>query len=773
MKPRLTIISRALLCLGLAALSAPAWCADIQVYGGGGGGGGGSGADTNALPGNGGAGGAGGAAGLNGFNGGHGGIDSSTNQSPGGGGGGGSGGVAGGADGGWGMLGTDPAGNPGAGGAGGAGAQAGGAGYGVSGGAGGAGGAGVSDNQTSGLTTVDAISVIAGSGGNGGQSGMFGYAVGGNGGAGGAATLSLTGATVTSTGPVLVQSGANGAAGNSTNFFGDNSTGGAGGKAGFIATTLIAPAITLTKQDGALTFKVGTLDVSGGDTTLNLNNVSASDVTIDTILLDNSHSFTVTSANSGLAAISALDVTGAGGTVSAPSTQLFATVNLAGGSNLTTNGLNFNTLNVRGAGATYTGNLAANGKAMNFYLPGNTAASAIGTMLTVTGNATIAGATVNVGIDGASSPLQKGDQVTLIDAANLSGTPANSTANGQGMQGVTLRYDFDLLADTSNGLLIATVAQAGVNEQAKAFSEAWLAGLTLLNQSGDLVAWQAMNDALRVSQKSGFGVFGVLGGGDTRYDTGSHVDMKGFSLVTGLAWGADIAPGHLTLGAFFEYGDGNYDTSNSFATSASVKGSGDADHKGGGVLGRLDFKGGGYAEASLRAGRVDNDYKSRNLTDAMGRAARYDGDAAYYGAHLGGGYLWSINQKSSLDLYGKYFWTRQNGDNVTLNTGDKVKFKDADSSRLRLGARFNHAVNETVAAYAGLAWEHEFDGKAKASAYGYSIDAPELKGDTGIGEVGIAFKPSKTLPLSVDLGVQGYFGQREGVTGSLRIWYAF
>ena len=29
------------------------------------------------------------------------------------------------------------------------------------------------------------------------------------------------------------------------------------------------------------------------------------------------------------------------------------------------------------------------------------------------------------------------------------------------------------------------------------------------------------------------------------------------------------------------------------------------------------------------------------------------------------------------------------------------------------------------------------------------------------------------LPLSLDLGVQGYVGKREGVTGSLQIRYAF
>jgi hypothetical protein len=51
---------------------------------------------------------------------------------------------------------------------------------------------------------------------------------------------------------------------------------------------------------------------------------------------------------------------------------------------------------------------------------------------------------------------------------------------------------------------------------------------------------------------------------------------------------------------------------------------------------------------------------------------------------------------------------------------------------------------------------------------GVDIDAPSLRGDTGIGELGPTLQPSATLPLFFDLGVQGYVGKREGITGSLQ-----
>jgi len=105
--------------------------------------------------------------------------------------------------------------------------------------------------------------------------------------------------------------------------------------------------------------------------------------------------------------------------------------------------------------------------------------------------------------------------------------------------------------------------------------------------------------------------------------------------------------------------------------------------------------------------------------------------------------------------------------------GDPIKFKDMDSHRLRGGARFRYAINEYVTPYIGAAYEHEFDGRARAAVYGHKVGTPDLIGGTGMGELGLSLNPSKDLPLSIDLGVQGYVGKREGVTGSLQVHFEF
>ncbi|MDR0578737.1 MAG: hypothetical protein LBI87_14700, partial [Candidatus Accumulibacter sp.] len=143
-----------------------------------------------------------------------------------------------------------------------------------------------------------------------------------------------------------------------------------------------------------------------------------------------------------------------------------------------------NTLNVGTSGLTVNG--LHNFENLNFYVPANQTAAQIGAMLTVTGTANLTdgdGASagtrssrINVGIAGGASPLRAGDTITLIDAGTLvTNSSLNTTANGQGMngvshtnaqgqtitvlQGVTLKYEFAL--EAANNLLTATVTGIG------------------------------------------------------------------------------------------------------------------------------------------------------------------------------------------------------------------------------------------------------------------------------------------------------------------------
>jgi outer membrane autotransporter protein len=75
--------------------------------------------------------------------------------------------------------------------------------------------------------------------------------------------------------------------------------------------------------------------------------------------------------------------------------------------------------------------------------------------------------------------------------------------------------------------------------------------------------------------------------------------------------------------------------------------------------------------------------------------------------------------------------------------------------------------------YLGAAWEHEFDGRARATAYGFETPSPSLRGDTGLFELGLELATKKARAMTINVGLQGYTGKRQGVGGSAQLRYAF
>jgi autotransporter passenger strand-loop-strand repeat protein len=439
--------------------------------------------------------------------------------------------------------------------------------------------------------------------------------------------------------------------------------------------------------------------------------------------------------------------------------------------NLTVRGLNANIAPGTG-GAIFTG---AN---LSYLVP--LAAVNGGTLLAITGTniaATIDSATsVTLAYASGRPNIGVGDNLVLLDVTG-------GTLTDSGFTQLTVQTPsgdiFELQVSPTQ--LLAVLQQLAPTGPAyarlKAYAESRAASLAFANQGLDFVLNRGFGSALAATSGPGFrsGSFGGLGGGWSRYDTGSHIDVSGTSLLAGVALGSDIPHGRLTLGAFFEGGWGNYDSRNSFSNAASVHGKGDASYYGGGILGRYDVTEGAlsglYFDASARVGRAKTDFRTGDI-QYNGWQANFDSSSLYYGLHGGLGYVWKLTDKASLDLSAKLLWTRQQGDNVTV-WQDRVRFKDADSLRTRLGGRFAYAVNEYVSPYVGVYWEHEFDGKQRISVNSRRLSAPSLEGDTGMGELGLTWKPSKTLPLSFDLGVQGYAGEREGVAGSLQVKVKF
>jgi len=444
---------------------------------------------------------------------------------------------------------------------------------------------------------------------------------------------------------------------------------------------------------------------------------------------------------------------------------LYGGQSLAGGDAFTGN-----TLNVNGFRGTVKG--IANFENYNFFLPASLRNG--NTMLTVTDPVDISHAQVSItGIESGAF-YHRGDSFKLIDAT--AGLTSSDVTLHNVRQGVTFLYDINL--STTPTAVVATVASnRRLNPQSKALSEARIGGLAFTTQGADLVANDGIGSAMAAAQSgtgTGWRSFGALGTGASRYQSGSHVDVNGVSLLVGAA--RQFQPDEnskLTFGVFAEGGQGNYDSYNSFNNMPSVKGDGDTSYYGVGALLHYELGKVLYVDGSVRVGRSNTDFDSADMYDAVGHNANYDSDSTYYGAHIGVGTVVELGTSTRLDISSKYLWTHQGSDDVSV-LGDQVHFDSSNSQRWRNGVRVMYAIAPQADLYAGAAYEYEFDGKAGALSNGERLNEPSIKGGTGVFELGFnSTVPAISDQLSLRFSLLGYAGRREGAGGSMQMQYLF
>ena len=105
--------------------------------------------------------------------------------------------------------------------------------------------------------------------------------------------------------------------------------------------------------------------------------------------------------------------------------------------------------------------------------------------------------------------------------------------------------------------------------------------------------------------------------------------------------------------------------------------------------------------------------------------------------------------------------------------GEVYDFDAVNSTRARLGARLSKENGERGTYYAGLAYEYEFDGEAKATVKGLSTPAPSIKGSSGMLELGYIIQNKDVNAPAVDIGFQGWSGKKQGFSGNINFIWKF
>ena len=444
-----------------------------------------------------------------------------------------------------------------------------------------------------------------------------------------------------------------------------------------------------------------------------------------------------------------------------------------------------NTLAVRGFN-TKVGEIDnASVQNLHFYIPAGTTGAVRDTMLYIknapTAGKDLSGMNIGVGLARNRPTLSVGDTVSLVktyknnsmaDADAVPLTTGDLVNKTTGMQGVTMRYGFDLMKGADNEL-VAKVNSVALNEQTKSLVETRAASAALINSGADLLTDSGMNAAIEAASaaprtvpggSNDFNLWAAQGSSSLRLNSGSHVDAKGWNINLGFAKKAAAGRNTVTYGPFLEYGRGTYDS----YLDDGTHGDGKTSYFGGGVMAKVQSAGGTYVEGSLRAGRVKSDYNG----NIAGTNTGYDNSSTYYAAHIGIGQEKELKNGNTIEGYAKYFYAHQGGNTTTLRTGETYEFDSVNSNRIRIGTRYTHKMPGSGAFYTGLAYEYEFGSEAGASYQGYSTPSPSLKGSTGILELGYRFTPKESR-VSYGVNLMGMTGKRRGITGGVQMTWAF
>ncbi|SDC34005.1 Extended Signal Peptide of Type V secretion system [Succiniclasticum ruminis] len=425
--------------------------------------------------------------------------------------------------------------------------------------------------------------------------------------------------------------------------------------------------------------------------------------------------------------------------------------------------------------AMITGKLAAKNGAVTFTAAENNAGSLNFGKVEWTGdtplidhsktlkNVSFNGATVDTSnIDFYKEMYIEADQTTTL-VSDFGGTPGEIKGTKY-MVGTAFEGESETKLEGGN-LILRTKTAAGVSEQTHKAVMGVEATMGLL--AGATGHMDKVMDGLGNTANAGpdgTSTSASVGGGKDRYETGSHVNVNSWSAAVGVGARKEMKKGTLQYGIFGEYGKGSYTMHSDVGRS-----DGDAHYAGGGLMAKWTNKHDVYTEASFRLGRV-SDSANDLLRDGAGNAYGYDIHATYYGAHVGLGKIFNYKGGKSLDVYGKFFYTKRDG--CEFDAKQHYNLDSVASSVLRIGARYG-TNDKKWNWYGGLAYEYEFDGEAKGTVNGTEIRAASVKGSSVRGEFGLRMSATKTNPWQTDISIYGYGGKHRGFGGSVNVAYVF
>ena len=402
-----------------------------------------------------------------------------------------------------------------------------------------------------------------------------------------------------------------------------------------------------------------------------------------------------------------------------------------------------------------------------------------------------------IAIAGTDVSFKIGDSYTLIQSANgftdENGTKITADTELSGIKSDMTLTTYSSLVRTHTDTLLAEEYELVVSEDGESLSMNVVdeinngPGVTEINPETDALMESSLStmtthfaaddlfvDAvLRSRDGKRDGLFTAARGGKWSYDTRTRIENN---IVSGLlGYGAKLS-NDLTMGAFIEMGHGSYDTRTHVAGSTKA-GGGSHNYGGLGLFGDYAMPSieGLHFTGYLKVGLLRNEFNS----NIAGANVDYDRTGVYWGAHLGTHYDWDLTQSIRSRVFLSYFYDGQGDESFDIaGEGDvggaHVSYDAIHAHRVQLGSMFEFAVSDTWRPYLGLTFEQILAAEAKGTATDaqgtMDLNSSDLEGSTGILSAGWTYQDGN---FSTELGLNGYAGTRNGVSGQIQANWKF
>jgi hypothetical protein len=358
--------------------------------------------------------------------------------------------------------------------------------------------------------------------------------------------------------------------------------------------------------------------------------------------------------------------------------------------------------------------------------------------------------------------MAPGDKIILIRSGlGFEGSPKTTGSEAVAIDGLIFsgngKFNIYMLGNDLAALLESK--EVIIKPETKSYSEGKAACTAFLSQGSEFITNKFIKEFSGIST-SGIISYGAVSLGESKYTTGSHVNVSGLSLAVGIGKKFE----RTTFGIFSEIGNGTYKTFNDFPGNKSIEAKGNNEYKGVGTLLRIDLNK-IYFESSIRVGSTKTNYESGDIKDSFNNSPKYNYDATYGGLHLGCGYIYKC-----FDGYFKYMLTYQEAKNIVLLTNENINFDAVISQKVRAVLKYFLSPSIKTKPYLGIAYEQEFGGLIKANASNMPIEDVSLAGSNGICDIGVSFILGN---FGIDLNGEGFVGKREGFAGNFKLKYIF